>query len=341
MVSQLYVKLQFLEFVCLVFIILIGNAPAQPPDSPFDTGLGGINSITGSVYGPTGQRFDRRIRIRLVTMVAGDRTSMTDDDGNFSFRGLPNGRFTILIDGEKEFEPFKQDINLLTLRGSPPQVYTMTIRLAVKKTVMPTAGVVNSEFSDVPKTALDYYKKAVELSKAQDHKGAIAQLMLATKEYPNFMLAFNDMGIEYLRMNDLERADTAFRSALKIKPQAFQPLMNLGIVLFNENRYDEAEPFLRDAVKVKDGSAVGHYFLGRTLANLGRFDEAVKELAAAVTFGGDEMKEAHRYLAIIYNAQGDKKRAASEIETYLRLVPDAPDAEQLRQVMEKLKKTDP
>jgi len=36
-------------------------------------------------------------------------------------------------------------------------------------------------------------------------------------------------------------------------------------------------------------------------------------------------------LAIIYSSRGDKKRAAVEIETYLKLAPQAPDAEQLRQ----------
>ena len=31
------------------------------------------------------------------------------------------------------------------------------------------------------------------------------------------------------------------------------------------------------------------------------------------------MKEAHRYLAGVYSALGDKQRAAAELETYLRL----------------------
>jgi Tfp pilus assembly protein PilF len=70
---------------------------------------------------------------------------------------------------------------------------------------------------------------------------------------------------------------------------------------------------------------------------LGRFDEAEKELVSAVKSGGDEMKEAHRYLAIIYSSRGDKKRAASELEIYLRLAQHAPDAEQLRSVMKQLK----
>ena len=52
------------------------------------------------------------------------------------------------------------------------------------------------------------------------------------------------------------------------------------------------------------------------------------------------MKEAHRLLAILYSAKGDKKLAADELETYLRLAPATPDAEQLRTVIRRLKGLD-
>jgi len=49
------------------------------------------------------------------------------------------------------------------------------------------------------------------------------------------------------------------------------------------------------------------------------------------------MKEAHRYLAGVYSALGDKQRAAAELETYLRLAPKSPDAPQIRELIRKLK----
>lgn len=331
-------RLVFLVFLSVCFA---GFALAQrgilPADSSADTGLGGTNSISGTIYSPSGEKMAKRIRIRLVTMTVGDRTSMTDDSGNFSFRGLKNGNYTVTVDGEKEFEPFRQDVSIITLNGSPPQEYSISIRLTTKKTTEPRAVVVSSEFANVPAKALDFYKKAVELAKAGDHKGAIEQLQFATSEYPEFMLAYNDMGVEHLRLNDLEKADESLRLALKIKPDAFEPLMNRGMVLVFLKRFSEAEAFLRNAIKIKEQSAVSHYFLGQALANLGRFDDAEKELVSSVKLGGDEMKEAHRILAIIYNVRGDKTQAVVELETYLRLVPNTPDAEQLRQVILQLK----
>ena len=91
-------------------------------------------------------------------------------------------------------------------------------------------------------------------------------------------------------------------------------------------RYGEAVPMLRKALKNHEQSAVGHYFLGQALANLGLFDDAEKELLKSLELGKEEMKEAHRILAIIYSSKGSKKRAADELETYLKLAPTTPDA---------------
>src|SRR5687767_5004655 len=329
------------RFVFLVFLLpwLGGSAFAQIsgiPPSASDTGLRGINSVIGTVFGPTGRPVERRIRIKLSTMTLGDRIFITDNNGKFAFRGLPSGTYTITIDKEKEFEPFSQDVDIRQFRGAPAQVYTLNIRLSLKEQADPKPGVINSEFANVPQKALDFFNKGAELSKKGDYKAAIEQLQLAVAEYPDFMLAINEIGVQYMRLKELEKADEALQSALKIKPDAFAPLMNRGIVLVQMKRYEEAEKVLREVLKMKE-SAVGHYFLGLALANLGRFDEAEKELVSAVKLGGDEMKEAHRYLAIIYNHRGDKKRAAKELETYLRLAPTTPDAEQLRSVLKQIK----
>ena len=332
-------RLLFPIFLSLCLGISVFAQISAIPPSATDTGLGGNNSITGIILGPSGQPVNRRISIRLSTMTVGDRVTLTDERGNFAFRGLPSGNYTIVIDKEKEYEPFTQSADIIQFRGSPGQSYNLVIRLTLKGNTDVKPGVINSEFANVPLKALDFYNKAIELAKKGNYRAAIGQLQLSVSEYPEFMLALNELGVQYLRLNELEKADEAFQSALKIKPDAFAPLMNRGIVLVQMKRFEEAESVLRNAVKMKE-SPVGHYFLGLALANLGRFDEAEKELVSSVKLGNEEMKEAHRYLAIIYNAQGDKKRALVELETYLRLVPSAPDAEQLRNVIKQLKGSD-
>lgn len=105
------------------------------------------------------------------------------------------------------------------------------------------------------------------------------------------------------------------------------------------NRYKDAAPDFRAAVSQNDESALAHFFLGRTLARLRRFDEAEAHLLRALALGGDDVKEAHRYLGAIYNDRGDDARAISELETYLRLVPNVKNADQIRRIIEQLKQS--
>ena len=332
------------KVITLIFVSLIAwswaaSVTAQvflPPGST-DTGLGGGNAITGMILVSSGQRLQRRVAVRLQTMTKGDRVAMTDDNGTFAFRGLPNGSYTIVIEKEKEYEPYRAAVDVRQFPGSPPQVYNLSVRLEPKEEKGAKPAVLNAELANVPPRAVALYKKALEKSEAGKNVEAVEQLKSAIAEYPKFGLALTELGVQYQRLDQLDKAEESLKSALEITPDAFTPLINYGIVLVRLKRFGEAETELRLALKQKDKSAVAHYYLGRALAYSGKFDEAKKELDVSIDLGGDDMKEAHRYLAGVYNALGDKQRAAAELETYLKLAPKSEDAPQIRELIRKLK----
>jgi tetratricopeptide (TPR) repeat protein len=270
-------------------------------------------------------------------MTRGDRTFTTNQNGSFAFRGLPAGTYTITIDKEVEYKPISQNVDIIQFRGMPAQTYTVNIRLQFKDRTVAKPAVLNAEFANIPKKALTHYNAAIELGKNNDREGAIAELKLAIAEHPTFTQAFNEMGVEYLKLGKLEDADAAFQGALKIDPESFPASVNRGIANVMMKRYGEAVPMLRKALKSHDQSAVGHYFLGQALANLGLFDDAENELLTSLELGKDEMKEAHRILAIIYSAKGSKKKAADSLDAYLKLAPTTPDAEKLKDQIRKLR----
>jgi tetratricopeptide (TPR) repeat protein len=307
------------------------------PPGGTDTGLGGGNAISGTVLLSSGQRIQSHITVRLQTMTKGDRLAATDDNGNFVFRQVPNGEYTIVIDKEKDYEPVRQVVEIRQFTGAPAQVYTLNIRLEPKGGATAKAGVLNADLANVPKNALASYQKALQSAQAGRNQEAIDQLQEAISEYPKFMLAYNELGVQYLAVGDLAKAEESLSSALKIKPDAFEPLMNYGITLVRLTRFSEAIPQLRAAIKQKEQSAVGHFYLGRALAYQKRYDDAIPELNLAIQLGGDQMKEGHRYLAAIYSEKGDKQRAISELETYLKLAPNSKDADHLRQIISDLR----
>ena len=324
----------FLVLFSLLVVVRVTAQNVPTGTASTDTGLGGVNIISGALLSPSGQRIEKRMSVRLRTVSRGDRIAATDEKGHFAFLGVPAGEYSVMLVQDPEFEPFSQDVSVVQPYGAPPRTFYVNVRVKKK-------AVLNPDFVNVPKPALAHYDKAVELSGKGDHTKAIEELKLAIKEYPAFMLAFNELGVQYLKLNQLQDADEAFQSALKLNPDAVVALTNRGIAIFMMKRYGDAVPILRAALAKNDQSAVGHYFLGQALAGLGQFEEAEKELLTSLELGKEQMKEAHRLLAIIYSSRGAKTKAAAQLEAYLKLAPNAPDAEKLRATIRQLKEASP
>lgn len=327
-------------FTCLC---LIASASAQrilESDTAADMGTGGRFIIQGTVIFPSGQRVDRPLKIRLATPTRGELITMTDTNGRFTFHRLTAGNYSILIDGDENYEAVNEGMNIIQAgrsMGSTEEIIPVQIRLKRKPGDAIRPEVVHADLADVPKPAVDLYYSALKLAQDGKNKAAVDKLNEAIKLHPTFMVAFNELGVQYQKLNELEKAGEALESALKISPSAFAPLVNHGIVLVRLKKFADAEVDLRAALKENDKSPIAHFYLGRALAYLGKFDDAITELNAAITLGGDQMKEAHRYLGAIYHARGETEKAIAQLETYLRIAPKSDDADAVRQLIKQLK----
>src|SRR5688572_23777999 len=332
-----------LLLVVVSCLCLIGSVSAQRASIESDTadlGTGGRYVIQGTLVFPSGTRVDRPVKVRLSTPMRGEISTMTDTNGRFLFRRLSPGNYTIVIDGGESYENVTEQTNIIQAGrsiGSTEEIIPIMIRLKPKAGESMRPEVVHAELANVPKPAVDLYNSALKLAQEGKNKAAVEKLNQAISAHPNFMLAFNELGVQYQKVNELEKANEALQSALKISPASFTPLVNHGIVLVRLKKYAEAEVDLRAALKENDQSAIAHFYLGRALAYLGAFDEAEKELNTAITLGGEQMKEAHRYLGAIYHARGDTARAIAQLETYLKVAPKAEDADAVRQLIRQLK----
>ena len=346
MFSALALRIAFRPLlIALSCLCLIGSASAQRMTLESDTadmGTGGKYIIQGTLLFPSGQRVDRPIKVRLYTATRGEVSTMTDTNGRFLFRRLSPGNYTIIIEGEKDYENVNEQTNIIqagrnAATSSTEEIIPVQIRLKYKAGDSVKPEVVHAELANVPKPALELYNGALKLAQEGKNKAAIEKLNQAITAHPTFMLAFNELGVQYQKVGELEKANEALQSALKISPASFAPLVNQGIVLVRMKKYAEAEVHLRAALRENDQSAIAHFYLGRALAYLGNFDDAEKELHTAVTLGGEQMKEAHRYLGAIYHARGDTAKAIAQLETYLKVAPKAEDADAVRQLIRQLK----
>jgi Tfp pilus assembly protein PilF len=334
--------------VLLASVLCVVSASAQTdsglPDTG-DLGTGGRHTIQGRLYLPSGRKLEQRLRVRLSSVRGGESSTTTDDTGAFTFRRLTPGTYRVTVEGGREFESASETVDIIETaiqrRDQPGQVFTVQIRLEERRAVTDAArpGVVSAGTEAVPEAAREHYQKALAAAASGDHKKAVKELKTALQLHPQFSLALNELGTQYMRLGQLGDAADSFASAVKLAPE--QPVLriNYGILLIRQKKYREAEEQLARAVALDGASAAAHVHHGHALIRLGRGAEAETELRAALKLGGPTTALAHRYLGALYFERGDDARAAAELEEYLRLVPDAADAAQVRTILAGLKPT--
>ena len=303
------------------------------------------NKVEGRLFFPSGTPV-APIRVRL-SGDRGEQSANTDRDGRFWFRGLRPGRYTLIVDGGPAYQSVSQMVDVIPL-GTPSaqgdnfsQTATINIRLQPSTGPETKTGVINAELSDVPKEALDLYNSALKLANQGDRKKATELLKKAISIHPQFVPALNGLGVQYMKLGELDSAAETFSSALKIQPENFSLHLNYGLVLFQQKKYVEADQELDLALRKNEASATAHFYKGRTLIGLQRYADAEVQLQRVVALGGEEANLAHRYLGGLYVEKGDNVRAISELETFLKLEPKAKEADKIREMIKQLQQKSP
>ena len=290
------------------------------------SGTGGTRSIQGHVISPLGRLPESRIRVTIDSTNGGARSVVVGEDGTFIFNNLEPGPYTLTIDAGKEYEVIRESVYL----GGFSQTANVPVYLRLKPESNPA-------LAGVPKPAVELFVRAQEAARKGDAEKAEELLGQAIAQHPQFGLARNELGLVHMRAGRLDKALEEFKAAARALPEEPTVQLNYGTALTQKKEFAEAEKHLRRALKKLDRSAPGHMYLGVALIGLKNLDEAERELQLAAKLGGDQMGVAHRYLGGLYWAKRDYKRAADELETYLKLTPKAPDAEQVRGTIKELR----
>ena len=310
------------------------------------TGTGGSHVIQGHVYLPSGRRAEN-VQVKLQSFGASDLSVMSSANGEFTFRNLRPGQYTVTVEAGKEFESAEErvfidtDINLgqVGIASSTSRPNTIVIHLEMKRDGQEgRASVVSAaSLSEVPEPARKLYEKGLSLGQAGDSKKAIESLKEAVSLYPTFLQALDELGVHYLKLGQADKAIESLMAAVKVDDDAFRPNLNLGIALLETRQFAAAESQLKSALKINNASAIAHMYLGIALISDKKLAEAQTELEAAVSSNAPEVAKSHYYLGGIYWGNREYSRAADHLETYLKLAPKAPEAEKVRQTIKELR----
>ncbi|HZS44818.1 MAG TPA: tetratricopeptide repeat protein [Blastocatellia bacterium] len=328
--------IRFGVFSGILWALLVASIAAKAGPLSFNGALilAGTNQLHGIIYLPGGQRANRRMKVVLSSNHAGDQFTMSDDNGAFTFSSVRSGRYEIRVDAGNDFESLAENVDV----EDTSQNITVHINLKIKRAVRESPGTVDASrpSAQVPKKAQDLYQSAVKSADSGDINNSIEKLKRAISIYPDYGDAYNELGVDYLKLKQTDQAISVLQSAIKFLPQNYAPHLNYGIALIRQRGYAESLVELKLASQLNPISPLPHLYQGRALIGLNKYDEAEKELQKSLRMGGSP--EAHRFLGFIYTERNDKKQAIDELEAYLKLSPGIGDEGQIRGIISDLRK---
>lgn len=319
-------------------LLLSGAAAAQgrrPASAPVPEAPDGI--IRGRVTLPDGKPLTQAVKVTLKITTGDHTVAYTDQQGMFEFNNLTTGAYTVEAeaDRERQFETTTERVQVL--KNTPVSV-TLVLREKSAKPADARAaapGVVSAAElgANVPAKAAEAFERGSRAAREGRPAEAIEHLEKAVTLHPEYLAARNDLGTQLLALGRLEEAEEQLREAARLDPKAFNPQLNLAIVLVGRRRLAEAAEAAGRALELNPNSPAARLYAGMAHAGLEDFERAETELSAAYRLGGAPYALAQFHLGQLYLDRGERALALKAFETYLRDMPDAANAEQVKRMI--------
>jgi tetratricopeptide (TPR) repeat protein len=296
--------------------------------------------ISGGVKQPDGFPASHVV-VKITSSTGLNWETLSDDMGRFEIPNLPRGRYYLTAENPADADQFMDQLMLDLGRDMTSRV-TANLFLRYRSKVVeaskkPSATVsVAEETLRVPKAAQKSFDQALALRGKGKYGQSLDSFNKAIQIHPDYFQAISERGHLYIAMNQPALAAKDFTRALEIIPRYGPALRGAGLCAFQQGRYVEAIGYLKRAADAEPGNATNYLFIGAANLALDQREQAHAALLKALSLDPTGSARAHVHLANLYLKENRRQEALAEIEAYLTVVPKAPDAAKLRQVLAQL-----
>jgi len=349
--TRLFLTLPVLAAVASSIDAIEKSPGAKRAAMPFVTVLAASfpqnrNAINGLIT-DTSNRPLTRIRVELLDDVEMSiMQTYTDTTGHYSFKGLSTGTFIVKAHFDGIHQEQSVRVSLFAVRAGGGAHYEQLD--IVLKTINEAKGNPIPHNSDTafaqeaPENARKAYELAVkQLENNKQAAQGIDLLKEAVKLFPTYFLALERLGVEYVKLQQFEPAHETLTKAIEVNPNGASCRYALGVSQFYLQKLPEAIESLRRALQLAPDSpnaALAHFYLGLAYLNSGKAGDAEPHLKKAYQLGGNSIPpDVHMHLAKYYSDNKRYKEAADELELFLKLAPDARDAEKIKALIKQLR----
>ena len=260
-------------------------------------------------------------------------TTFTRSNGDFEFEFLHNGDYVIEI-SIKDYDKADESV---TVSDASRLGISIFLNKSSSAAIVPKQMSISAHQLSVPHKAYDEFEKGMALAYVKsDFRGAIGQFQLAIKDFPTYYEAYAEEGSAFYQLQESEHAEEALRKSVELSSGQYADAnFTLAALLTDTKRYDEAETTARKGISVDGSSWRGPFELARALNALKRPEEAEKNAQQARDIMPDN-PPVYLLLANIHIQRKDYPALIRDLDEYLRLSPNGPEADQARKTRERV-----
>ncbi|MBL8188599.1 MAG: tetratricopeptide repeat protein [Acidobacteria bacterium] len=291
--------------------------------------------IFGRVSLPDGQPA-ARVRVFIETTNGLKRDVLTDQEGNYEFRGMSAGRYRVYAtnpDVPEQFsEPAESDTTRSFANRLQINVYLRLPMHSDKKEAKPGTINVAEATQNIPKDARKAYEQGLKFHRENRPQQAMEQFNKAIELFPAYFQALTERGSLLMQHNNLAESELDFVRALQINDKYAPAYRGIGYCQIQQKQFQAAVSNLEKSFVLDPNAPMTLLLLGYANLSLNRYEEARQCFQQALKLGADTAARAHVYLAEIYAHEQKFKEAADSIAAYLKANPNAADAANLRKM---------
>jgi len=240
----------------------------------------------------------------------------TDKNGKFYKRGLAPSTYTITLELEGYY-PIK---DTLKVRVGKPEEMEIVMKAATPE-ILGGDDFINGSNS----------------FKEGKYEEAIEAFKKVTEKLPDYPVAYNNLGLSYLRNGDLDKAIIAFNKAIELKPDMIEAYFGLAECYIKKQESDKAIEVFSKTLEVQPDNPKLYYNIGVVYYNNDQTDDAIAAFEKSLALD-PKFSSTHYQLGLAYFKKENKDKAIEHFEQFLALEPDAPEAPQVREIIKALKK---
>jgi tetratricopeptide (TPR) repeat protein len=331
---------RWLALAC--FFLLIPPTQAQSR-SGSSTGTG----ITrGSVHIRVVHTDDRRAGGNLlVRLMQGSsstpvQTTYTNDVGQADFFSIPVGYYHVEISGEGIQNTASEVFEVDARQVSQSQyVMVRSVEPAGTKAVGSKTGTVSASDLNVPAKARKELDKANEAMARQDWKKAVELLNKAIAIYPQYVSAYNNLGVAYSRMNDDPHEQEALQKAISLDDHFAPACENLAKLYLRQKEFPQAETLLGKALSVDPNNGQYLMLMADVQYMERRYAAAINTAQKAHALPNEHPSTVHYIAGKAYQQENRQEQALAEFQMFLKEEPTGPRADHVRSDIAKMQRS--